>query len=404
MKITRKHILILITTLAIAGGVGVFAFQKKEGPRVRTERLSRGPLVQTVLTSGRVRHQRGADLGASSHSTIAEVAVTEGQTVSEGDLLIRFADESARAALAEAEALRADALARLRRTRGVGRRLADQSLEQAQLAADQAQSDLARQEQLFSAGAVTEAELERARRQARTTESRRVSATLERTQVASRGSDIAIGRAALAQAQARVSAATATLQQTQLRAPFDGVVLELHAEVGEVVTPGHALVHFVDSGPLTLVAEPGESVLSLIALEQDVAIRLDAFPERDFEGQISFIAQSVNAQRGTVEVHVSLPEFEGFRSDMTATAEIEVDRRQETLIAAPELVRDRTTSPWLMIVEDGRAARLEVELGIEGQDAIEILPKEGESVPSIELEVIPLGERVELDRPVRVRR
>jgi multidrug resistance efflux pump len=172
--------LLWIVPLVVAlGAGGWWAFRRTEGPRVDAITPVRQPMVQTIVTSGRVVQRRQSKLGAMIPGTVAEVGVEDGDRVEAEALLVRLADEDALANLAEAEASVSEAEARLARVQGVGRRMAEQALRQATIEARQAEVEFQRQQALAGSGAVSELTFERARRDRDQARSRRISASLE---------------------------------------------------------------------------------------------------------------------------------------------------------------------------------------------------------------------------------
>ncbi|MFT5356517.1 MAG: HlyD family secretion protein [Polyangiales bacterium] len=424
MALRPRHALWLLPVLA-AVGVGVWVTRTRNGPRVDTFHAVRRPLIQTLVTSGRVVHRRQSDLGSTLQSTVAEVLVDEGDTVEADALLIRLADEEAHAALAEAEASLSEADARLTGAQGVGRRLASQSLAQARIDATQAATEYTRGQGLYESGAISEAELLRARRDRDATRSRRVSASLEVAASAPSGSDAQVLRAGLARAQARLRAAEARLSQTEIRAPSAGRVLARHVERGEVVRPGEVLITFAGDGPLEIVVRPDESNLARLSVGQLALVSPEAFPERRIRARVARIAPSVDPTRGTIEIDLTIEEeadavdaadaatndtgddtssddsssddgaaddgasgeitLEGtvppapgpaertLRPDMTVAVEVEVGRSTDALVLPTALIRDLGTSaPWVLVAEDGQAVRRDIRLGLEGDELVEV--------------------------------
>ncbi len=385
--------------MAITVALGTYAFRAKKGPRVDGVTPVRAPLVQTLVTSGRVVQRRQSQLGAQVQSTVVEVPVDEGDEVEADALLVRLADDEARAALQEAEASVAEAEARLQRVQGVGRRMAAQSLRQARIDADQAQAELTRQESLFSRGAISEASLERARRERDGTRSRRIAASIEVAASAPQGSDVQAAAATLARAQARLRAAEVGLSRTQLRAPSAGVVLIRHVETGEVVRPGEVLMTFAGEGPLEVRVQPDESNLRRLEVGQRALVSAEAFPDRAVNAQVARIAPSVDPTRGTIEVEISLDDQADLRPDMTVSVEIEVGRTEEALVVPIGLIRDLGSDrPWVLVAHEGTARRREVTLGLEGDDRVEVTEGLDEQAVLI-APTVPIDE----DDPVRIR-
>ena len=364
-----------IVPLVVALGVGGWwAFRRTEGPRVDAITPVRQPMVQTIVTSGRVVQRRQSKLGAMIPGTVAEVGVEDGDRVEAEALLVRLADEDALANLAEAEASVSEAEARLARVQGVGRRMAEQALRQAAIEARQAEVEFQRQQALAGSGAVSELSFERARRDRDQARSRRISASVEVAAAAPKGSDVAVSAAALSRAQARLTAAQVAVEQTRIRAPLPGVVLKRHVEPGEVVQPGEAIVTFAGDGPLQVRIQPDESNLALLRLGQHALVSSEAFPEQRLGASISRIAPSVDPVRGTVEVDLDIDDETDLRPDMTMTVEIEVGRTSSALVVPSWAIRDLGSDrPWVMIAKEGEARRRDVELGLEGDDAVEVV-------------------------------
>ena len=364
-----------IVPLVVALGVGGWwAFRRTEGPRVDAITPVRQPMVQTIVTSGRVVQRRQSKLGAMIPGTVAEVSVEDGDRVEAEALLVRLADEDALANLAEAEASVSEAEARLARVQGVGRRMAEQALRLATIEAWQAEVEFQRQQALAGTGAVSELSFERARRDRDQARSRRISASLEVAAAAPKGSDVAVSAAALSRAQARLTAAQVAVEQTRIRAPLPGVVLKRHVEPGEVVQPGDAIVTFAGDGPLQVRIQPDESNLALLRLGQHALVSSEAFPEQRLGASISRIAPSVDPVRGTVEVDLDIDDETDLRPDMTMTVEIEVGRTSSALVVPSWAIRDLGSDrPWVMIAKEGEARRRDVELGLEGDDVVEVV-------------------------------
>ncbi|MCB9617201.1 MAG: efflux RND transporter periplasmic adaptor subunit [Sandaracinus sp.] len=396
-----RIVLVLLGVLLVVGGLGTWLFRREAGPRVDVVHPSRGPLVQTLVTTGRVVQQRQSNLGAVLQTTVAEVLVDEGERVEAGQLLARLADAEPSAAVAEAEAAIEEAEARLRGVRTSGRRLAAEALDAARVDAEQAATEYDRQVRLHETGAVSEAALDRARQTRDLARSRRVSASLQLAQSAPSGSETAVAAAALARAQARLQQARAVFENTRLRAPFAATVLTRDVEPGEVVRPGQVLFVLAGEAPLEVTISPDESNLARLAIDQPALVSPEAFADRRLPAKVARIAPSVDPQRGTIDVTLSLDApSPDLRPDMTVSVEVELGRTDDAVVLPPHLIRDLATErPWVLVAHDGVARRVDVRLGLHGDTLVEIA--EGldvsASVLSPELD---LGE----DDPVRIRR
>ena len=113
--------------------------------------------------------------------------------------------------------------------------------------------------------------------------------------------------------QAQVEAATAALERTIMRAPFDGVVAEINGELGEVVTPSPVgvatipTVDLIDASCLYVKAPIDEVDAGQVREGMPVRVTLDAFPKEPLEGRVRRVAPYVldlEKQARTVAVEV----------------------------------------------------------------------------------------------------
>ena len=102
--------------------------------------------------------------------------------------------------------------------------------------------------------------------------------------------------AALSVARAELTGAELGVEHTRVRAPFDGTVLNVMAKEGEVAAPSpeNTLVVFGDLSAMKVRAEVEERDAAKIHVGQRVVVRADAYPDQDFEGRVSSIAQSLS--------------------------------------------------------------------------------------------------------------
>src|SRR6185369_10029968 len=119
------------------------------------------------------------------------------------------------------------------------------------------------------------------------------------------------GEAALAAAQANLKAAEVALDQTVIRAPFDGVILTKSANVGDNITPFSsaadskgAVVTIADMDTLEVEADVSESSLAKIRVDQPAEIQLDAFPELHLSGTVSRMVPTLDRSKATLLVKV----------------------------------------------------------------------------------------------------
>lgn len=357
-----------------------------------------GELVQSVVASGRVISPQRVTVALQGTGRVLRVAVAEGQTVEAGQLLIELDNSDNRASLAQSIAAVAQAQAKLQQLSELSQPIALQTLAQAQTTALQARKTLDRDRDLVAKGFVSQAVVDEAQRAVDVATSQVATAQAQVNTNTGDGSDVALAKAALAQALAGQQLARVKLAQGTVLAPVSGVLISRSVEVGDIVQPGKALMVLAASGQTQLLIQIDEKNLSKIALGQKAYASADAFPSQSFDAVVGYINPGVDAARGSVEVKLNIANPPVYlRQDMTVSVDIETARRTATVVIASSTLKDAATDkPWVLVVRDKRAVKQLVTLGLLGDTRVEVLQgvAQGEGViPNSKL-AIKAGQRV----------
>jgi RND family efflux transporter MFP subunit len=191
--------------------------------------------------------------------------------------------------------------------------------------------------------------------------------------------------AAVSVARANLRVAEVALEQTFIRAPFDGVVLARNANLGDTITPFSqsveakgAVVTMADMDTLEVEADVAEASLLSIRVGQSVEIQLESIPSQRFEGVVARIVPTVDRAKASTLVKSRfvnrdlrmLPEM----SARVAFLERELTQaeRRPVLAVAAAAVFDANGSKQVYVVEDGKARMRRVDLGAKLGDQIEV--------------------------------
>ena len=360
--------------------------------------------VRGTAANGYVVAARRAALSSDVPGRIVELNVKEGSVVKQGDIVARLFAEDFRAAHQQAEATARAARTEVERATGSAAvavaqvRESERALERAEALHEEGEEQLE----------FAEAELQRVQRLAQTgIEGARARQLAERDRDASRArlaslqAGVAAAAAGVATAQQRAAVATldvqfrrdqlaaaeaardqakATLDKTDVRAPFDGVVVLKDAEVGEVVSPNAqggsnargAVCTMVDFDSLEVQANVPENTLSSVAVGAPADVFLDAYPDDRYAGTVDRIWPTADRQKATVEVRIKFEQRDErlrpemgvrivFRTDRDETA-AEVDRERRIVVPQEALVQieGRTGA---FVVERGTVRFAEVTAG-----------------------------------------
>lgn len=376
-----KILLIILLLLAVAFAL----FRWWQGPVVSSYTLKTMPLVQNVVASGRVATVSRAQVGSEMSGVVLERRVTEGDQVKPGDLLVVLKSDELQAQVRQAE-LALTELATSRRPQAA----AELASAKAQL--EQASREAARRRNA-EAGILSAEEIEQA------LEAERVARNnYETTRV--KTAALGAGQVEEATLREQLAVAQAQLAKTKIRAAVAGTVLTRDVEPGDLVQPGQTLFTIALTGNTEIRVPLDERNLPQLALAQNATVISDAYPDQSFPARINFIAPSIDPQRGTVEVRLTVnpvPDF--LRQDMTVSVNVETDRRERALaIPNDALTEIKANKAMVVLLRNGKIQRQHVTLGLRGLAMSEVTSglSEGDQVLADAESVLEDGARVRI--------
>lgn len=186
--------------------------------------------------------------------------------------------------------------------------------------------------------------------------------------------------------------AQAAYDKTQLKAPFDGLVTQVHAHPGELVLPqpvagplAAPIVQIIDDSELDVRADIDEVDSVGLRLGERARLTLDAVPGRSFEGRVTEIAPAVATaldQSRTVQVKVTVLPDPALRVGMSADVEIITGEAPHVLLIPSTAVLDRDHKKLVYVDDDGKARTKDLEIGLANWEVSEVRSglREGEQV------------------------
>jgi RND family efflux transporter MFP subunit len=329
---------IVVPVLVAAVLAAVYFFVIRGSGREREVDLTTATMTSpsasnAVLTaSGYVVAQVKAAVASKGTGRLVYLGVEEGDRVKKGEIIARLEDQDMRAALRKAEA-----------DLGIAR--ADD---------EESKLTLERQKSLFERNLTSRAELDAA-----TARFKRVEATIRA-------------------AEAGVAAAGVQLENTQIRAPFDGTVLTKNADVGEVVAPftssassRAAVVTMADMQSLQVEADVSESNIIRVHPGQPCEIVLDAYPEKRYPGVVHKIVPTADRAKATVLTKVAfrsmdervLPEMSAKVMFLSKEEEGSKAGSSPVLTIPLSAVATRQDRKVVLLVRNGTVSEMPVTLG-----------------------------------------
>jgi len=375
--IRYKYIVLILLFLLVAFGV----FRWWQGPQVTGYTLEPIPLVQSVVATGQVITVSRAQVGSEVTGVVLERRVKEGDRVKPGDLLVVLKSDELAAQVRQAE-VALNELATNRRPQ------ASAELASAKAQLEQASREATRRRNA-EAGILSAEEIEQA------VEAERVARNNYET-VRLKAAALAPGQVEEASLREQLSVAQAQLAKTKIRATVAGTVLTRDVEPGDLVQPGRTLFTIAMDGNTEIRVPLDERNLSRLALSQKATAIADAYPDKPFPARINFIAPSIDPQRGTVEVRLSVDPVPDFpRQDMTVSVNVETGDRT---LAIPNdaLGKVQGDQATVLLVRDSKIQRQKVQLGLRGLAMSEVISglKTGDQVLSDATSALKDGTRV----------
>lgn len=185
--------------------------------------------------------------------------------------------------------------------------------------------------------------------------------------------DFATARAAIKQAEAGLEAAQLKLDETTIRAPFDGVVADLNITKGSQVNQQAPIGHFISN---ELEAEVGvqESRISQVKVGQNASLQVTAYPGQDFPGVVTSVAPSADPDSRTFAVKITPAKGQDLlRSGMFADVAILVQENKDTILAPKEAIIQGDQPSVFVVKQDNTVEKRSVTTGLFDQNQVEIL-------------------------------
>jgi len=375
----RGRKIIIILALIILFLVVIWLLCGRSGDSataVTTAEVETGDIIAKVNATGRVKPKAEVNIQAEIYEIIVEIPVEEGDSVKQGDLLVRLKQTSYQFGVDKA---RADL------------KTAQANLEQARSNLEYWEYKYNLQQELFSKGQGSEEQLITARDQYNSA----------RAAVSSAEQAVEIAQIALNQA-------LDYYEKTEIVSPIDGIVTDLNYEVGERTmiaspnVPGAVIMTVADLSVLEVEVRVDETDIRDLRVGQEAQIVIDAFPDTSFAGVVTNVGASAQVTGSGFSEEVTdflvtvqlLEKYELIKPNLTAEVDIITGVAEDVkklpiqaIVALDELpdednndadsleqesgLRDRVYE-GVYIYDNGTAKFQQVELGIQDQADIEI--------------------------------
>jgi HlyD family secretion protein len=263
----KKALIILGAILLVAIVILVnLRSQREKTVRVTMEKVKRQDITSVVSASGEIKPKKNINISAQVPGRIIKIGVEEGDEVKAGDFLLQLDSTQYEA---NADGNRAMI------------RVSKSELIQAEARLARDRSSYERQKKLFEDDLISKDQLEGAKSQF----------------------DVSVAQmnaiqSQIQQAEASLKSAVDNINKTTSAAPSDGVITSLRVEEGEVAiigtmnNPGTVLLTIADLSVMEVEVEVDETDVVAVRLGQEARVRVDAYPEMIFKGQVTEVGSS----------------------------------------------------------------------------------------------------------------
>ncbi len=365
-----------VKAVAVVAAISVAVYWVRFLPiQVRQQQVARGELRAEVMGTGTLEARVKASMSPKISGRVRAIAVDQGDAVSSGQVLVTLDDDELQQQVEIAQA----------------------NLETAQAAIDRLKSDEVR-----AAATLTAAKSEHQRneklRAGNTISQSDIDKSVEALAVAEAG--VARAKFAVVEGRKQLVAAEKTMQyhqarlaDTQITAPFDGLIVRRQRDAGDVAVPGSPILTLVSTKELWISAWIDETEMSRLKVDQPARVVFRSEPDREFTGKVYRLGREADRETREFVVDVRILELPanwavGQRADVF----IETERKPEVTVLPPGFVVWRDNEPGVFLNANGSAEWRPLVLGLRRHDMVEVV----RGVEPGELVILPLDGRATL--------
>jgi len=344
----------LVIVLAV---IGAAVYWMRFSPVAVTEhRIRRGEIVAEVMGTGTLEARIKSSISPKISGRIKEIFTDQNDRVVADKLLIRLDDaelrqqvQIAQANLATAEA----ALQRLKADRG-----------SATAIAEQAKKEYDRAKHLLPTKAISQSDFDR---------------SLEAVGIATAG--LSRMEAAINEGEKQLVAARETLEyhrarlaDTEIAAPFDGLVVRRQRDPGDIVVPGSPALSLISTDELWISAWVDETDMARIQEGQPARVVFRSEPERTYPGKVVRLGRETDRETREFIVDVRVLELpRNWAVGQRAEVYIETARESSALLLPAQYVVWQERTPGVLVNTNGRATWRTLTLGLRSRDKVAVL-------------------------------
>jgi RND family efflux transporter MFP subunit len=357
-RIIRK--IILWALLMIAIGFVIYRIGFMPIP-VSVHRVSTGQVVAEVMGTGTLEARIRATVGSKIQGRLTQILADQNTSVKKGQILaildsreligqVNIAEASFNAAKATAERVRTDEV-------------------RAKVVMSQSKRDYQRYTKLSESKSISDSDLEKSREKLSLSEA-----------------DMSKASAAITEAMLHIVTAEKNLlyhksglENTEIRSPFDGLVVRRNMEAGDIAVPGASVFELISTDEMWVSAWVDESAMSGLAPDQPARIVFRSEPSKSYPGKVIRLGREVDRETREFLVDVRTEHLpDNWAVGQRAEVYIEIGRKSDVPVISSHTIVWHDGKSGVYLVINGKAVWKEVRFGLKGVEISEI--KEGLSL------------------------
>lgn len=346
---------------------------------VKVERTNLKPSIDLVGALVAIP-ENSASISPQMAGWIKKVMVVEGSRVRAGDALLHLDSRLAEADCARATATMDAKAAILQRLKHGPRaeeiEVARHDAHKAEVAIGALRNEIEALKGLQARGEVSPVQFQKAQSslEAAEAESASAAAKLKLLEAGTRPEEIAEAEAGLAAAQAELTTAKLNSELCTITSPIDGTITQLAARQGMYVDRTASLATVVDLSKLFVRVRIPSAYLAQVKPGANVEVRLASIPGRSFHAHIARIAGQADAETGDVDAMAEVANEDGLlRPGLACRSRVWLPEIADALVVPAKAVADRSGTPVVSVVRDGKGFEIEVKLGVQTQDKTQVI-------------------------------
>lgn len=323
--------------------------------QVVSHTVENGTIIAEVMGTGTLEARVEATISPKIAGRVTKLYFDQGDRVSAGDQLVRLDDEELKQQVAIAEANVEAAKAAIVRLNTDKKRSA--------AVYDQAKKSHDRTQALVSRNAVSREEADKATEALVVAES-----GVSRAEAA-----IAEGQRELVAAEKTLEYHRARLKDTEIHAPFDGLIVNRRREPGDVVVPGSSILTLISTEELWISAWVDETEMARLETDQTARAIFRSQPDESFPGTVARLGREADRETREFIVDVRVLELpKNWAVGQRAEVFIKTDEVRDVLTIPAKLVIKKEGENGVFINSDGRTSWRAITVGLRSRDSVEV--------------------------------